>query len=80
LTSLDWENLELPVSGAREKMWLRNNITGETGLFKFPKTTITGDYWAEKLAHELGNLLGIHSAKTEIGTYKERVGSFELTQ
>jgi hypothetical protein len=71
-----WEDLQLPVSGVREKNWLRNNETGEIGLFKFPKTGYTGDYWAEKLAYELGKLIGIETAKTEIGTYNGRIGSF----
>ena len=72
----DWNEEELPVSGIREKVWLSNPSTGETGLFKFPKTDYTGDYWAEKLAFELGMLAGIEVANTELGTYKGRKGSF----
>jgi len=71
-----WEELALPVSGVREKKWLRNTTTGEIGLFKFPKTEYTGDFWAEKLAHELGKLVNIETAKTELGSYNGRIGSF----
>lgn len=71
-----WEEVTLPVSGIRKKKWLRNNNTGEIGLFKFPKTEYTGDFWAEKLAHEIGTLIGIETAKTELGRYDGNLGSF----
>ena len=50
-------------SGASEKVWLINPETNEKGLFKFPKVKdkekriITGEYWAEKLATEIGKLI-----------------------
>jgi len=72
----DWVELDLLITGVREKKWLKNNKTGETGLFKFPKTDYTGDYWAEKLAYEIGKLINIEVAKTEIGIYNGRIGSF----
>ena len=72
----NWEDLNLFATGVREKKWLRNKTTGETGLFKFPKTEQTGDYWAEKLAYELCTPLGINIARTELGTYQGRTGSF----
>ena len=63
-------------SGASEKIWLINLETNEKGLFKFPKVktdgTITGEYWAEKLAEELGNLIGIECARVDIGTYNRK--------
>lgn len=65
-------------SGASEKIWLVNPKTGEKGLFKFPKIkdkekgTITGEYWAEKLATEIGNLIDVKCAKVDIGTYKRK--------
>ena len=44
--------------------------------FKFPKIkhdgTITGEYWAEKLATEIGKLIGVECAKVDIGTYKRK--------
>jgi hypothetical protein len=71
-----WENLNLLVTGVRQKKWLRNTVTGEIGLFKFPKTNYTGDYWAEKLAYELGKLIDIEVARTELGVYNGHIGSF----
>ena len=66
-------------SGASEKIWLINPETNEKGLFKFPKVksdgTITGEYWAEKLATEIGKLIGVECARVDIGTYKGRIGS-----
>ncbi len=70
-------------SGASEKVWLINPETNEKGLFKFPKVKdkekekgiITGEYWAEKLATEIGKLLDVECAKVDIGTYKGRIGS-----
>lgn len=68
-------------SGASEKVWLVNSKKNLKGLFKFPKikdkekNIITGEYWAEKLASEIGNLLGIKCANVDIGIYKGRFGS-----
>ncbi len=68
-------------SGASEKVWLINPETNEKGLFKFPKVKdkekriITGEYWAEKLATEIGKLIDVECAKVDIGTYKGRIGS-----
>lgn len=63
-------------SGASEKIWLINPETNEKGIFKFPKVksdgTITGEYWAEKLATEIGKLIGVRCAKVDIGTYKRK--------
>ena len=68
-------------SGASEKIWLINPETKEKGLFKFPKIKdkekgiITGEYWAEKLAAEIGKLIDVECARVDIGTYKGRIGS-----
>lgn len=63
-------------SGASEKIWLVNPANNEKGIFKFPKVkhdgTITGEYWAEKLATEIGKLIGVECAKVDIGTYKRK--------
>ena len=61
-------------SGASEKIWLINPETNEKGLFKFPKVKgiITGEYWAEKLATEIGKLIGVECARVDIGTYKRK--------
>ncbi|EGT4187241.1 TPA: HipA domain-containing protein [Clostridioides difficile] len=62
-------------SGRSEKIWLINEKTKDIGLFKFPKTKETGEYWAEKLACEIASLLKIPCANVEIGTYNKRIGS-----
>ena len=68
-------------SGASEKVWLINPETNEKGLFKFPKVKdkekgiITGEYWAEKLAVEIGKLIDVECARVDIGTYRGRLGS-----
>lgn len=65
-------------SGASKKIWLVNPKTNEKGLFKFPKVKdkekgiITGEYWAEILASEIGKLIDIRCAKVDIGMYKRR--------
>ena len=62
--------------GASEKFWLVNPETNKSGLFKFPKTktdgTITGEYWAEKLASEIGKLIDVTCADVDMGTYKRK--------
>lgn len=67
-------------SGASEKIWLVNPET--KGLFKFPKVKsdgrITGEYWAEKLATEIGKLINVECAKVDIGTYKRQNWCYEL--
>ena len=61
-------------SGASEKIWLINPKTKEKGIFKFPKVRtngeITGEYWAEKLATEIGKLIDVKCANVDMGIYK----------
>ena len=63
-------------SGASEKIWLINPETKEKGIFKFPKVRtngeITGEYWAEKLATEIGKLIDVKCANVDIGIYKRQ--------
>jgi len=69
-------------SGASEKIWLVNPETNERGLFKFPKVKsdgkITGEYWAEKLATEIGKLINVECAKVDIGIYRRKNWVYEL--
>lgn len=62
-------------SGRSEKKWLINKDTLQLGLFKFTKTDKTTEHISEKLSYELANLLGLKSAKVDIGTYESRIGS-----
>lgn len=62
-------------SGRSEKVWLKNTITGQIGLFKFKKDIETKDHVSEKLASDLAALLEIPCAVVEIGLYEKREGS-----
>ncbi len=66
-------------SGASEKKWLINPETKQKGIFKFPKGSDigrpTGEYWAEKLASQLAEVLEIECAKVDIGIFNGRIGS-----
>ena len=66
-------------SGASEKKWLFNPTTNQKGIFKFPKSSNvgkpTGEYWAEKVASQLADVLDIECAKVDIGTFNGRIGS-----
>ena len=66
-------------SGRSEKIWLISD-TGEIGLFKFPKIDPssqkeTTEHISEHLAHQLGNVLKVPTAKVDIGTRDGRIGS-----
>lgn len=66
-------------SGRSEKIWLISD-DGNIGLFKFPKidpttSKVTTEYVSEWLAHQLGEVLGVSTAKVDIGTYQGRIGS-----
>lgn len=66
-------------SGRSEKVWLISD-TGEIGLFKYPKIDPTDlkettEHISEHLAHQLGKVLGVPTAKVEIGFRDGRIGS-----
>ena len=69
-------------SGASEKLWLVNTKTGQKGIFKFPKVrndgTITGEFWAEKLASEIAKLVGIKCSNVDMGIYNRETWIDEL--
>lgn len=65
-------------SGRSEKIWLQSPC-GEIGLFKFPKTdpstlVDTTEHISEHIAHQIGNIIGIETARIDIGTYHGRIG------
>lgn len=67
-------------TGTREKVWLINPITGQKGLFKYPKVksdgSLTGEHWAAKLAEEIGKLVGgMEFARIDVGRYNQRIGA-----
>lgn len=70
----DWKIDETRnASGTREKYWLVNPETEELYLFKLPKQG-TGEIWAEKVASEVGKLLGLDMMDVSLVRYKSREG------
>lgn len=66
-------------SGRSEKVWLQSK-DGQIGLFKFPKINPAGDketteHISEHLAYKIGQVLGVPTARVDIGTYNGRIGS-----
>lgn len=66
-------------SGRSEKVWLISE-QGQIGLFKYPKIhpedqKETTEHISEHLAHQLGEILGVPTAKVDIGTRDGRIGS-----
>lgn len=66
-------------SGRSEKIWLISG-SGQIGLFKYPKIDPedgkeTTEHVSEHLAHQLGELIGIPTAKVDIGHRNGRIGS-----
>ena len=62
-------------SGRSEKIWLKNPVTAQIGLFKYKKDLQTKDHVSEKLASDLAALLELPCAQVEIGTYEKHEGS-----
>ena len=65
-------------SGRSEKLWLKSKES-QIGLFKFPKidpvdNCETTEHVSEHLAHKIGEILGVPTARVEIGTYNNRIG------
>ena len=54
--------------GSRTKFWI--HFVGEPGwwLLKIPRPN-TGEHWAEKVASEIGHLVGIECARVELARY-----------
>ena len=66
-------------SGRSEKLWLKSD-SGQIGLFKFPKidpvsNKETTEHVSEHLANRIGEILGVSTAKVDIGFYQGRIGS-----
>lgn len=66
-------------SGRSEKVWLISE-TGACGVFKYPKTNpgseeTTTEHVSEHLAHQLGEIIGVETARVDLGIRDGRVGS-----
>ncbi|WP_127582807.1 HipA domain-containing protein [Paenibacillus koleovorans] len=76
ISGWSYENKE--VSGSKEKRWYRHPHSNELVLFKLPisytnenwtlLTEVSGETWAEKIASEIGEIIGITTQKVEIGS------------
>ena len=51
--------------GSRTKFWVRVHGEARSWLMKFPRLN-TGEHWAEKIAAEIGNLIGVDCARVEL--------------
>lgn len=63
--------------GTKQKFWTEL-ADGEKWLFKFARANsglTTGEDWAEKVAHELGSLIGLPTAQIELATCDGRRGT-----
>ena len=62
--------LEPEDMGTKEKFWYRNLTDGgREWLFKNPREN-TGEHWAEKIAAEVANVLGIPHATVELAEFQ----------
>lgn len=64
---------ELNASGTREKYWLIHPRTSERYLFKLPREG-TGEVWAEKVASEIGKMLGLEMMDVFFAIHNRRTG------
>ncbi len=62
--------------GTKAKFWFRRDR--ERWLFKEPRAN-TGEHWAEKVAAEIGHLLGVPCARVELADYQGKRGSASLS-
>lgn len=62
--------------GTKPKFWFRRGR--ERWLFKEPRCN-TGENWAEKVAAEIGHLLGVSCARVELAGYEGKRGSASLS-
>ena len=57
--------------GSRMKFWIRVPGESNSWLLKFPRPN-TGEHWAEKVAAEIGNLIGVNCARVELARCEVR--------
>lgn len=64
--------------GTKDKYWVNSEAQKELGndlwLLKFPKEG-TGMHWAEKVAYEITQIMGIPSPRVELATLEGEIGS-----
>lgn len=60
--------------GTREKFWYQDPDSKRNWLFKHPRPN-TGEHWAEKIAAEVADVIGIRHAKVELAQCQGKIGS-----
>lgn len=60
--------------GTKDKFWYSPPNQNTDWLFKYPRPN-SGEHWAEKIAAEVADLLGVLHAKVELATFQEYRGS-----
>ena len=58
--------------GTRPKFWIRIGEGTERWLLKIPRPD-TGEHWAEKVAAEIGRLIGVDCAQIELARCVEQM-------
>ena len=58
--------------GSKEKFWFRDD-NGTSWLFKYPRGG-SGEHWAEKIAAEVGALIGVRCAEVQLAKYQDDLG------
>ena len=59
--------------GSKRKFWFRRE-DGVRCLFKFPRQDF-GEHWAEKVAAEVGNLIGVRCAEVQLARLGDTLGT-----
>ena len=59
--------------GSKRKFWFRRE-DGVRCLFKFPRHDF-GKHWAEKVAAEVGGLIGVRCAEVQLARFGEVLGT-----
>jgi hypothetical protein len=59
--------------GSKPKFWFRVSGDPQPWLFKYTREN-TGEAWSEKIAAEIGELLGVPHARVELATFGTRQG------
>ena len=59
--------------GSKRKFWFRR-ADGVRCLFKFPRRDF-GEHWAEKVAAEVGSLIGVRCAEVQLARFGDAMGS-----
>lgn len=68
----DWTVEDTPISGANKKLWLSKG--SDRGIFKFSKDNYK-DFWVEKMASNIFNLVELDCMDVSIGNYNGQSGT-----